>query len=39
MSYHVEWEQDAAEALDKLDAKVVERILLRINWLSGSVSV
>ncbi len=34
MSYRIEWEQDAADALDRLDADVVQRILLRISWLS-----
>jgi len=34
MSYQVEWEQDAVDALERLDAPVVQRILLRISRLS-----
>ena len=34
MSYRVEWEPDASDALDRLDATIVQRILLRITWLS-----
>ena len=34
MSYQVEWEQDASEALYRLGAKAVEQILLRVDWLS-----
>ena len=37
MSYRIEWEQDAADALDGLDADVVQRILLRISWLSTNL--
>lgn len=37
MSYRVEWEQDASEALDRLDAKVVDQILLRVDWLSTNL--
>jgi len=37
MSYRVEWEQDASDSLDKLDAKAIERILLRIDWLSTNL--
>jgi len=33
MSYRVTWEQDAAEALDKLNANIIQRILVRITWL------
>ena len=34
MSYHIEWEQDASDALDKLAPNIIQRILLRITWLS-----
>ena len=34
MTYRVEWEQDAADALDRLSPEVIGRILLRISWLS-----
>ena len=34
MSYRVEWEHDAAVALDKLAPDIVQRIILRISWLS-----
>lgn len=37
MSYHIEWEQDASEALDRLDSKAVEQILLRVDWLSTNL--
>ena len=33
MNYRIEWEQDAVDALEKLDEAVVQRILLRISWL------
>lgn len=34
MSYRIEWEQDALDALEGLDTTIVQRILLRITWLS-----
>lgn len=34
MSYQVVWEQDAVDALGKLDANIIPRILFRINWLA-----
>ena len=37
MSYRVTWEQDAADALDKLDVTVIQRILIRINWLAQNL--
>ncbi len=37
MSYRVEWEQDAADALERLDASIIQRILLRISWLSTNL--
>ena len=37
MNYRVTWEQDAAYALDKLDATIVRRILNRINWLANNL--
>jgi len=37
MNYRVTWEQDAADALDKLDATIVRRILNRINWLAKNI--
>lgn len=37
MSYRVEWEQDAADALERLDAPIIQRILLRISWLSTNL--
>ncbi len=37
MSYRIEWEQDAVDALEKLDEAVVQRILLRISWLSTNL--
>ena len=37
MSYRIEWEQDAADALDRLDAGVVQRILVRISWLATNL--
>ena len=36
MSYRIEWEQDASDALDRLDASVAQRILLRIGWLAAN---
>ena len=37
MSYQVNWEQDASEALDKLDTKVVERVMVRVYWLAANL--
>ena len=37
MSYSIEWEPDASDALDRLDASVVQRILLRITWLAANL--
>jgi len=37
MSYRVTWEQDAVEALDKLDATIVHRIFIRISWLAINI--
>lgn len=37
MSYRIEWEQDASGALDRLEATVVHRILLRISWLAANL--
>jgi mRNA interferase RelE/StbE len=37
MSYRIEWEQDAADALDRLGADIVQRILLRISWLAANL--
>ena len=37
MSYRIEWEPDASDALDRLDASVVQRILLRITWLAANL--
>ena len=34
MSYRIEWEQDATQALDQLDIPVIHNILKRIDWLS-----
>ncbi len=34
MSYRIEWEQDAKQALDQLDIPIIHAILKRINWLS-----
>jgi mRNA interferase RelE/StbE len=36
MSFRIVWEQDALEALDKLDSGVAQRILIRINWLASN---
>ena len=33
MNYDVTWEQDAADALDKLDPTIIRRIIVRISWL------
>ena len=37
MNYRVEWEQDAVDALERLDVTIVHRILLRISWLSTNL--
>ena len=37
MSFRVTWEQDASDALDKLDATVNQRIVFRVNWLSKNL--
>jgi mRNA interferase RelE/StbE len=37
MSYRVTWEQDAVETLDKLDVNVIQRIIVRINWLAKNL--
>ena len=37
MSYRVTWEPDTVEALDKLDATVIRRILVRISWLAKNL--
>jgi mRNA interferase RelE/StbE len=36
MSFHVTWEQDAADALDKLDPTIISRIIVRISWLMNN---
>lgn len=37
MSCRVAWEQDASDVLDRLEAEVVERILLRVDWLAANI--
>jgi mRNA interferase RelE/StbE len=37
MNYHIEWEQDAVEALDRLDTSIVQRLIVRIYWLSKNI--
>jgi mRNA interferase RelE/StbE len=37
MSYLTEWEQDASEALERLDARAIDQILLRVDWLSTNL--
>jgi mRNA interferase RelE/StbE len=34
MNFRVTWEQDAIDQLEKLDATIVRRILIRISWLA-----
>ncbi len=37
MSFRATWEQDAANALKKLDATIVRRIITRVNWLAKNL--
>ncbi len=37
MSFNVTWEQDAADALDKLDTTIVRRIITRVTWLGNNI--
>jgi len=37
MSFHVTWEQDAIDALEKQDAVFIRRIIFKVNWLAKNL--
>lgn len=37
MSYRVTWERNATDSLDTLDVNVIQRIIVRINWLATNL--